>query len=141
MAYLKAIDVDPRNQNLFVVVRLDGLFPSPQLIGDRQVGVEGLAISDDSELLVSYRDKSIYLFTRDMGLGHSGTEAVEKVTPQVYKRHGPSELVEDVSFLGPKSEYVSHPHTTALVSCGDEGIKIWTPGAIDKALLPINVEE
>ncbi|MBA0600564.1 hypothetical protein Gorai_006748, partial [Gossypium raimondii] len=105
-AYLKAIDVDPRNPNLFVVAGSDGLFPSPQLIGDRQVGVEGLAISDDSELLVSYRDKSIYLFTRDMGLGHSGIEAVEKATPQVYKRHGPSELVEDVSFLGPKSEYV-----------------------------------
>ncbi|KAH1045469.1 hypothetical protein J1N35_036253 [Gossypium stocksii] len=75
-------------------------------MGDRQVGVEGMAISDDSELLVSYRDKFIYLFTRDMGLGHSGTEAVEKASPQVYKRHGASELVENVSFFGPKSEYV-----------------------------------
>ncbi|KAK5795564.1 hypothetical protein PVK06_036833 [Gossypium arboreum] len=64
----------------------------PQSIDDRQFGVEGLAISDDSEVLVSYRDKSIYLFTRNMGLGHSGTEAVEKATPQVYKRHGASEL-------------------------------------------------
>ncbi|MBA0600565.1 hypothetical protein Gorai_006749, partial [Gossypium raimondii] len=35
----------------------------------------------------------------------------------------------------------SHPHTAAVVSCGDEGIKMWTPEAIDKALLPINVEE
>ncbi|KAK8577081.1 hypothetical protein V6N13_122076 [Hibiscus sabdariffa] len=30
----------------------------------------------------------------------------------------------------------SHPHTAVLVSSGADGIKIWTPNAIDKAKLP-----
>ncbi|KAK8577091.1 hypothetical protein V6N13_122086 [Hibiscus sabdariffa] len=30
----------------------------------------------------------------------------------------------------------SHPHTTILASSGADGIKIWTPKAIDKAKLP-----
>ncbi|KAK8628119.1 hypothetical protein V6N13_063831 [Hibiscus sabdariffa] len=29
----------------------------------------------------------------------------------------------------------SHPHTTVLASSGADGIKIWTPNAIDKAKL------
>ncbi|MBA0877044.1 hypothetical protein Goshw_006152, partial [Gossypium schwendimanii] len=34
----------------------------------------------------------------------------------------------------------SHPHTTVLASCGIErDIKIWTPKAIEKAVLPTNI--
>ncbi|KAL4292049.1 hypothetical protein GQ457_14G025050 [Hibiscus cannabinus] len=34
----------------------------------------------------------------------------------------------------------SHPQTGVLASCGTEEIKIWTPEAIDKAVLPTQIE-
>ncbi|KAE8724722.1 putative UDP-Glycosyltransferase superfamily protein [Hibiscus syriacus] len=215
---LNTISIDPRNPNLFAVAgsdeytrlydirkyKWDGStdfgqptdhFCPPHLIGDDQVGITGLAFSDQSELLVSYSDEFIYLFTQDMGLGpnpvpspssacseasevgpdHSAMEADEKVIPQVYKGHRNCETVKGVSFFGPKSEYVvsgsdcgrifiwkkggelvrvmkadkhvvncieSHPHTAVLASSGIENdIKIWTPKAIDKAVLPTNIEQ
>ncbi|KAK8553056.1 hypothetical protein V6N13_055833 [Hibiscus sabdariffa] len=79
-------------------------------------------------------------------------EASEKIIPQVYKGHANYERVKRVTFFGPKSEYMvkadkrmvnfigSHPHTAALVSCGSEDIKIWTPKAIDKAVTPTQIE-
>ncbi|GMI87217.1 hypothetical protein like AT4G35140 [Hibiscus trionum] len=126
------IAVDPRNSNLFAVAGLDKYtrlydirkskrdgstnfgrpidhFHSPHLIG-----VTGLAFSDQSELLVSYSDNSIYLFTRDMGLGHdpvpsslfsAHSEASENAIPQVYKGLANCERVKGVSFFGPKSDY------------------------------------
>ncbi|GAV86597.1 WD40 domain-containing protein [Cephalotus follicularis] len=154
--HLNAIAIDPRNPNLFAVAGSDeytrlydirkyewdgssdfgqpaDYFCPPHLIGDEQVGITGLAFSDLSELLVSYNDEFIYLFTKDMGLGpnpgpsspfstgidtieveqerHSaaspstmGTE--EKVASQVYKGHRNCETVKGVNFLGPKCEYV-----------------------------------
>ncbi|KAK8625218.1 hypothetical protein V6N13_090093 [Hibiscus sabdariffa] len=217
---LNTIAIDPRNPNLFAVAgsdeytrlydirkyKWDGstdfgqptdYFCPPHLIGDDQVGITGLAFSDQSELLVSYNDEFIYLFTRDMGLGpnpvpsspysacseanevgpdNSAMEADEKAIPQVYKGHRNCETVKGVSFFGPKSEYVvsgsdcgrifiwkkkggelvrvmkadkhvvncieSHPHTTVLASSGIENdIKIWTPNAIDKSVLPTNIEQ
>ncbi|XVE48805.1 hypothetical protein DITRI_Ditri01bG0032100 [Diplodiscus trichospermus] len=218
--HLNAIAIDPRNPNLFAVAGLDEYtrlydirkykwdgstdFGQPtdyfcplHLIGDEQVGITGLAFSDQSELLVSYNDEFIYLFTRDMGVGpnpvpssplsacieanemgldHSAMSADEKAIPQVYKGHRNRETVKGVSFFGPKSEYVvsgsdcgrifiwkkkggelvrvmeadkyvvnsieSHPHTTVLASCGIESdIKIWTPKAIEKAILPEKIEQ
>ncbi|PON45041.1 WD repeat containing protein [Parasponia andersonii] len=91
---LNAIAMDPRNPNLFVVAGSDeytrlydirkykwdessdfgqpaNYFCPPHLIGDEQVGITGLAFSEQSELLVSYNDEVIYLFTREMGLGDS----------------------------------------------------------------------
>ncbi|XVF67980.1 hypothetical protein PTKIN_Ptkin10aG0165600 [Pterospermum kingtungense] len=136
---LHAITIDPRNPNLFAVAgsdeytrlydirkyKWDGstdfgqptdYFCPPHLIGDDHVGITGLAFSDQSELLVSYNDEFIYLFTRDMGLGSnpipssamsaSAMEADEKAIPQVYKGHRNCETVKGVSFFGPKSEYV-----------------------------------
>ncbi|KAK8668427.1 hypothetical protein V6N13_105882 [Hibiscus sabdariffa] len=222
---LNTLGIDPRNPNLFAVAgsdeytrlydirkyKWDGstdfgqptdYFCPPHLIGDDHVGITGLAFSDQSELLVSYSDEFIYLFTRDMGLGPnpvpsslrsarieasevgpahsamsaSAMEADEKTIPQVYKGHRNCETVKGVSFFGPKSEYVasgsdcgrmfiwkkkggelvrvmkadkhvvncieSHPHTTVLASSGIENdIKIWTPKAIDKAVLPTNIEQ
>ncbi|KAK8577072.1 hypothetical protein V6N13_122067 [Hibiscus sabdariffa] len=192
---LYAIAIDPRNPNVFAVVGsnqyarlydickykcggstdfgqpIDYFYP-PHVI------VSTNAISYQGELLVSYRDNLIYLFTRDMGLGHnlvpsspssSCSEANGKDIPQVYKGHGKKET-DSVSFFGPKSEFVvsesgngrvyiwkkkcgelvcakkehvlgvdcieSHPHTTVLASSGADGIKIWAPNAIDKAMLP-----
>ncbi|KAK8311659.1 hypothetical protein V6Z12_D02G266300 [Gossypium hirsutum] len=80
---------------------------------------------------------------------------------QVYKGHRNCQTVKGVNFFGPKSEYVkkggelvrvmeadkhvvncieSHPHTTVLASCGIEhDIKIWTPKAIEKAVLSTNI--
>ncbi|KAK8628110.1 hypothetical protein V6N13_063822 [Hibiscus sabdariffa] len=52
---------------------------------------------DQSELLVSYRGNSVYLFTQDMGLGNKPvsyspsstcSEANGKAIPQVYNGHG-----------------------------------------------------
>ncbi|KAK8577098.1 hypothetical protein V6N13_122093 [Hibiscus sabdariffa] len=113
------IAVDPMNPNLFAVAgsdkqtllydirksKRDGstdfdqpidLFYPRHLIGDNRVVVMNLAFSDQNELLVAYNDTSIYLFTRDMGLGldpvpsspsSARSEASEKVIPQVYKGH------------------------------------------------------
>ncbi|MBA0751057.1 hypothetical protein Gogos_002425, partial [Gossypium gossypioides] len=147
---LNAIAIDPRNPNLFAVAgsdeytrlydirkyKWDGstdfgqptdYFCPPHLIGDDQVGITGLAFSDQSELLVSYNDEFIYLFTRDMGLGpnpipssplsacneasdiglnHSATDANEKAIPQVYEGHRNCETVKGVNFFGPKADYV-----------------------------------
>ncbi|KAI9180564.1 hypothetical protein LWI28_006091 [Acer negundo] len=153
---LNAIAIDPRNPNLFAVAgsdeytrlydirkyKWDGstdfgqpadYFCPPNLIGDEQVGITGLAFSDQSELLVSYNEEFIYLFTQDMGLGpnpmpssplSTGSDANEMVTsnpaaaspsimdaeanlvPQVYKGHQNSMTVKGVGFFGPKCEYV-----------------------------------
>ncbi|KAL6963663.1 hypothetical protein U1Q18_034670 [Sarracenia purpurea var. burkii] len=89
---LNAIAIDPRNPNLFAIAGYDGYtrlydirkykwdgstdfgqptdyFCPPHLIGDSEGVITGLAFSDQSELLVSYCNEFIYLFTRDMGLG------------------------------------------------------------------------
>ncbi|PSS12128.1 DDB1- and CUL4-associated factor like [Actinidia chinensis var. chinensis] len=150
--YLNAIAIDPRNPNLFVVggsdeytrlydirkYKWDGstdfgqpmdYFCPSHLIGDEQVGITGLAFSDQSELLVSYIDEFIYLFTREMGLGPypdpvstdseasemgadhhsafpSAMDADVKDSPQVYKGHRNCDTVKGVNFFGPKCEYV-----------------------------------
>ncbi|KAK8360427.1 hypothetical protein V6Z12_A04G163500 [Gossypium hirsutum] len=182
--HLNAITIDPRNPNLFAVAgsdeytrlydirkyKWDGstdfgqptdYFCPAHLIGDDQVGITGLAFSDQ---------------TSDIGLDHSATDANEKAIPQVYKGHRNCETVKGVNFFGPKADYVvsgsdcgrifiwkkkggelirvmeadkdvvncieSHPHTTVLASSGIESdIKIWTPKAIDKPTLPANVEQ
>lgn len=146
---LNAIAIDPRNSNLFVVggmdeyARLydvrrfqgDGLngftraadhFCPPHLIGNEEVGITGLAFSEQSELLVSYNDEFIYLFTPDMGLGSnpipsspisknsvsksesapSPKDENEHSIPLVYKGHKNCETVKGVNFFGPRSEYV-----------------------------------
>ncbi|KAF5449031.1 hypothetical protein F2P56_029521 [Juglans regia] len=154
---LNAISVDPRNPNLFAVAGSDeytrlydirkykwdgstdfgqptNYFCPLHLIGDEHVGITGLAFSEQSELLVSYNDEFIYLFTRDMGLGPNplpaspvslGIDASDKIggdhqfsacpstmetdengTPQVYKGHRNCETVKGVNFFGPNCEYV-----------------------------------
>ncbi|CAL1372883.1 unnamed protein product [Linum trigynum] len=132
--HLNAIIIDPRNPNLFAVAGSDeyarlydirrckwdastdfGLpadyFCPPHLIGDEQVGITGLAFSDRSELLATYNEEFIYLFSRDMGLGSnprgksSTSDDVEKA-PQVYKGHRNCETVKGVNFFGPRCEYV-----------------------------------
>ncbi|CAN8276783.1 unnamed protein product [Cochlearia groenlandica] len=131
VVYLNAIAVDPRNPGLFAVAGMDEYvrvydirsyrsegwynFAQPvdhfcpdHLIGNGDVGITGLAYSDQSELLASYIGEYIYLFSPDMGLGPNpcSRKTEEKRTPQVYKEHGNSETVKGVNFFGPKSEYV-----------------------------------
>ncbi|CAL0300511.1 unnamed protein product [Lupinus luteus] len=227
--HLNAITIDPRNPNLFAVAgddeyarlydirkyKWDGsnefgqptdFFCPPHLVGDDRVGITGLAFSEQRELLLSYNDEFIYLFTQDMGLGpnpHPGSpvspvsmnsdaseigvshgseaspshiESDDKTIPQVFKGHRNCETVKGVNFFGPKCEYVvsgsdcgrifiwrkkdgqlirvmeadkhvvncieSHPHTIVLASSGIEhDIKIWTPKALQKAILPKNIEQ
>ncbi|KAF9600425.1 hypothetical protein IFM89_009340 [Coptis chinensis] len=153
---LNTIAIDPRNPNLFAVAGSDeyarlydirkykwdgsGNFGQPadcfcptHLISDEQVGITGVAFSDHSELLVSYNDEHIYLFTRDMGLGTdpvpaspssvesnvsgmehnpalaaspSSTEVDEISGPRVYKGHRNCDTVKGVTFFGPRDEYV-----------------------------------
>ncbi|KAF3642988.1 DDB1 and CUL4-associated factor 8 [Capsicum chacoense] len=221
--HLNAITIDPRKPYLFAVGGSDEFarifdirkynwdgstdfgqpvdyFCPPHLVGDENVGITGLAFSDQSELLVSYNEELIYLFTKDMGLGpdpsstsplyndsdegemgQADTSAVDmesgaNISPQVYKGHRNSETVKGVNFFGPKCEYVvsgsdcgrifvwrkkggdlvrvmeadkdvvncieSHPHTAVLASSGIEyDIKIWTPKAIERAILPTNIQK
>ncbi|OVA08871.1 WD40 repeat [Macleaya cordata] len=156
IVHLNAIAIDPRNPNLFVVGGTDeyarlydirkynwagsndfaqptDCFCPQHLIGDEQVGITGLAFSNQSELLVSYNDEHIYLFTRDMGVGPnpvpaspssegsnaSGMEsnpttaaspstmdADDGAGPLVYKGHRNCDTVKGVSFFGPRDEYV-----------------------------------
>ncbi|KAK8577034.1 hypothetical protein V6N13_122029 [Hibiscus sabdariffa] len=200
------IAVDPMNPNLFAVSGFDKYtrlydihksmrdastdfdqfidhFYPPHLMGELLVVVTGMAFSDQGELVVSYSDSSVCLFTRDMGLGHgpvpsspfsARSEASEKVIPQLYKGSAKFESAKGMTFLGPKSEYVvmgsdygrifiwkkkggdlvrvmkaddrsvnfieSHPQTGVLANCGTDDIKIWTPKAIDKAVLPTQDE-
>lgn len=151
---LNAIAIDPRNPNLVTVAGSDeyarvydirrckincssslgqpmDYFCPPHLIGNDLVGITGLAISDQSELLVSYNDESIYLFTKDMGLGSerapgfqlcmgdddvlmstdlpsivSKMDFEDKHTPQRYAGHRNCETIKGVNFFGPKCEYV-----------------------------------
>ncbi|XP_010432320.1 PREDICTED: DDB1- and CUL4-associated factor 8-like isoform X2 [Camelina sativa] len=144
---LNTIAIDPRNSNLFVVggmneyarlydirrIQRGGLngsthpadhFCPPHLVGNEDVGITGLAFSEQSELLVSYNDEFIYLFAPDMGLGSNPIPASSKSSvsksesasspkdeneqsvPMVYKGHKNSETVKGVTFFGPRSEYV-----------------------------------
>ncbi|CAN7108440.1 DDB1- and CUL4-associated factor 8-like protein 2 isoform X1 [Brassica rapa] len=130
-AQLNAIAMDPRNSNLLAVggmdeyARLydirrlhgDGLsraadhFAPPHLIGDLHVGITGLAFSEQSELLVSYNNEFIYLFTHGMGLGSNPMPSSESgdskdSVPMAYKGHKNVETVKGVNFCGPRSEYV-----------------------------------
>ncbi|RAL48431.1 hypothetical protein DM860_005855 [Cuscuta australis] len=134
--HLNAIAIDPRNSNLFAVAGSDvyarlfdlrsskfnnsrkfgqpvDFFCPSHLVGGGNVSITGLAFSDQSELLVSYNDELIYLFSKNMGLGpsppqssplSSQDDASER--PQAYTGHQNSETVKGVSFFGPKCEYV-----------------------------------
>lgn len=155
--HLNAIAIDPRNPNMFAVAgsdeytrlydirkyKWDGstdfgqpadFFCPPHLIGDELVGITGLAFSEQSELLATYNDEFIYLFSKDMGLGpdpnftaltvgmdsdgdemrsdqsivgsSSDRSSNTVVAPQVYKGHTNSETVKGVNFFGPNCEYV-----------------------------------
>ncbi|KAJ9549205.1 hypothetical protein OSB04_021748 [Centaurea solstitialis] len=141
---LNAIAIDPRNPNLFVIAGSDeftrlydirsyrwdasAAFGKPadyfcpkHLLGDENVGITGLAFSDQSELLVSYCEELIYLFSKDMGWGSNVNEILDNHLsagsdsdmetdsisgPQLYKGHRNCVTVKGVSFFGPKCEYV-----------------------------------
>lgn len=161
IVHLNAVAIDPRNPNLFAVAgsdefarlydmrkyRWDGssdfsqpadYYCPPHLIGSTQVGITGLAFSSKSELLVSYYNECIYLFDRNMGLGHLSDRPQSHVSentdslagmdidgtidfPQVYMGHSNCDTVKGVGFFGPQCEYV--------VSGSDCGrVFIWKKG-------------
>lgn len=157
IVHLNTIAIDPRSPNLFAVggsydeyARVYDIrrykwdastdFDQPinfycpeNLVGNEQVGITGLAFSEQSELLVSYNPEHIYLFSKDMGWGpnpapsspvsicsdtdeagcddsseaaKSVMDTEEKPVPKVFKGHRNRDTVKGVSFFGPKSEYV-----------------------------------
>lgn len=148
IVHLNAIAIDPRNPNHIVIAGSDeyarlydirnykwngssdfghstDCFCPPHLIGDEQLGITGLAFSEQSELLVSYNDDNIYLFSKDQGLGSnwvgsSGGSSMDaknmdgsnlettddKLVPRVYKGHRNCDTVKGVNFFGPNCEYV-----------------------------------
>ncbi|KAK8577087.1 hypothetical protein V6N13_122082 [Hibiscus sabdariffa] len=168
---LYAIAIDPRNLNVFAVVGSDqyarlydirkykchgstnfgrpiDYFYRPHVIVNtndifRKIC---LAFLDQSELLVSYRDNSVYLFTQDMGLGNNPvpsspssacSEANGKATPQSMWLADPA--MAKYTFGRRKAENLfvsmkehillvdcieSHPYTAVLASSGADGIKI-----------------
>lgn len=87
-------------------------FSPCHLVGTDSVHITGLAYSSKSELLVSYNDELIYLFSKDMGLGPNPRSVTvdanlqKLVTPQVYLGHRNFRTVKGVNFFGPSSEYV-----------------------------------
>ena len=139
---LYAIAIDPRNPILFAIAgsdeyarvydirnyRWDGTtnrgrptdcFCPTHLIGDRQVGITGLAFSEQSELLASYNDELIYLFTKDQGMGPNpigwylgstmdriSEDSKTRPEPQVYRGHRNCDTLKGVSFFGPNCDYV-----------------------------------
>ncbi|XP_020677732.1 DDB1- and CUL4-associated factor 8 isoform X1 [Dendrobium catenatum] len=155
VVHLNAIAIDPRNPNYFAIAgsdeyarvydirkcRWDGkgcgnpadCFCPAHLIGDDQVGITGLAFSDQSELLASYNFEAIYLFSKDQGLGPNpdlatprsamSVDAIDNafenlVLPatedpnagdavQVYNGHRNCVTVKGVGFFGPNCEYVT----------------------------------
>ncbi|RWW28969.1 hypothetical protein GW17_00006519, partial [Ensete ventricosum] len=145
---LNAIAIDPRSPNLFAIAGTDeyarvydirkykwdgstncdypaNFFCPHHLIGNGNVGITGLAFSDQSELLTSYNDELIYLFSKDQGLGPNAVQESpissvnadagdksksasllspvdgDQTGPQVYKGHRNRETVKGVSFFGP----------------------------------------
>ncbi|XP_064935150.1 uncharacterized protein LOC135587540 isoform X1 [Musa acuminata AAA Group] len=152
--HLNAIAIDPRSPNLFAIAGTDeyarvydirkymwdgstdcdypaNFFCPRHLIGNDNVGITGLAFSDQSELLASYNDELIYLFSKDQGLGPNAVRESpissvnadagdksksasllspvdgDQTGPQVYKGHRNCETVKGVSFFGPNCEYVT----------------------------------
>lgn len=152
---LNTIAIDKENSNLFAIggsdqfaqlfdirrYRWDGssefgepvdFFCPPHLVDDVSVVISGLAFSNQRELLVSYSDEFIYLFTKDIGLGPDPTFASQscdrynsidmsehcpglsllnndscvKAAPQPYKGHRNRETMKGVNFFGPGCEYV-----------------------------------
>nr|GEW83297.1 hypothetical protein [Tanacetum cinerariifolium] len=119
---LYSIAMDPRNPNLFAIAGSDEyarLYDIRHYKWDSSTDF-GLAFSDQSELLASYCNDSIYLFSKDMGLGSdvkaisddnlvssdSEMETDGKDGPQAYKGHRNCKTVKGVNFFGPKCEYV-----------------------------------
>jgi WD repeat-containing protein 42A len=140
---LYAIAVDPRNTSCFAVsgndeyVRLYDArkidlerskfgvpveqFCPPHLICNKRDGVAGLAFSQTGELLASYRNDNIYLFSREHGLHFNDFcgIAVEKLPESLtFEGHENKQVVKGVSFLGPNCDYV-----TSGSDCGH--VYIW----------------
>ncbi|KAL4387153.1 hypothetical protein GQ457_09G031370 [Hibiscus cannabinus] len=156
---LHAIAVDPRHPNLVAVggwddytrlydiwkYKCDGstdigqptdYFYPPHVL-DNSIGEICLAFSDQSGLLVSYKDNTVYLFTPDIELGHNPfIRHMEMIRGEGYLGKEGDELVRVMKADVVKVECVeSNPHM-AGVDC----IKIWTPKAIDEAALQTNIE-
>ncbi|RVW38499.1 DDB1- and CUL4-associated factor 8 [Vitis vinifera] len=120
--------IEPGSPYIFYTCGEDGLVQHGQMnMLDFMISANiSLSFSDQRELLVSYNDEFIYLFTKDIGMGPdpipaspaslgsgadhpleaSTMDTDENVSPQVYKGHKNCKTVKGVGFFGPKCEYV-----------------------------------
>ncbi|XP_042427606.1 DDB1- and CUL4-associated factor 8-like [Zingiber officinale] len=152
--HLNAIAINPSSPNLFAIAGTDvyarvydirkyksdgstdcgypsNMFCPLHLIdGDHDTGITGVAFSDQGELLTSYSDEHIYLFTKDHGLGPRAdrvfpessldvdtgvgpslasplSQSGNQIVPQIFKGHTNCETVKGVGFFGPNCEYVT----------------------------------
>ncbi|KAK8577088.1 hypothetical protein V6N13_122083 [Hibiscus sabdariffa] len=137
---LYSIAIDPRNPNVFSIVGSDQY---ARLYDIRKYKCGGSI--DFGQPIDYFYPPHVMVNTNGYETGYnpvpfspssSCSEAIGKGTPQVYEGHGKKETVDSVSFFGHKSDFVPHPHTIVLASSGADGIKIWTPNAIDKGKLP-----
>ncbi|PRQ33766.1 putative transcription factor WD40-like family [Rosa chinensis] len=84
-------------------------FRPAHLIQTTHFMITGLAYSNSGELLVSYSDEHIYLFQKNMGLGHSPSflpkDMAELDMPEQFVGHRNINTCR-VSFFGPNDEYV-----------------------------------
>lgn len=107
-------------------------FCPPHLIGRVEEEITGLAYSQTSELLASYGQEDIYLFSREHGLHFNNVEVNKRLledmiepsfndklpVPKKFKGHRNEETVKGVDFLGPNCDFV-----TSGSDCGS--IFIW----------------
>lgn len=138
IVHLNAIAIDQRNQNMFAVAgsdeytrlydirkyKRDGsssyfgqpvdYFCPPHLIRNDFYGISGLAFSEQSELLVTYIEELIYLFTKDMGLGSDPTFTSLEVVSS-HTDHHENEIIaaahDDIdyynNFSSPSDHYIN----------------------------------
>lgn len=98
------------------------LFCPPHLIGRRTSGITGVAYSQTGELLASYYDHNIYLFTREDGLQFNNIKGPNYIyapplpfsrdkdklpVPKTFKGHKHADALKEVNFLGPNCDYVT----------------------------------
>lgn len=137
---LNAITIDPRNPNLVATggrdpfarvydirkYKRDGsseygqpanLYRPRHIVNQRNF-ITALAYSCQSELLASYSKESMYLFTKDVGLGPISSQDSSsiinaensiKAAPQSYQGNLNRDILysmKEVDFFGPKCEYV-----------------------------------
>ncbi|MBA0614299.1 hypothetical protein Godav_014612 [Gossypium davidsonii] len=149
---LNAITIDPRNPNLFALGGSDEYSRLYDLRKYKSDGSTDFGLPFDRfcpRHLINIGLEQNPVPSSSSSACSEASEielAAMDADPQVYKGHRNCQTKggELVRVMEADKHVVncieSHPHTTVLASCGIEhDIKIWTPKAIEKAVLPTNI--